>query len=89
MERHVAREKYDRFFIMAGAAVLVLGLLLYLCQNWAALDAVKKALSLRKIYDLPIFLMIIGFVLALRVHCRAGSTRAARSSSQLRISARS
>ena len=66
MERHVAREKYDRFFIMAGGAVLVLGLLLYLCQSLPALSAVKSALNLRKIYDLPIFLMIIGFVLGLK-----------------------
>ena len=66
MAKHVAREKYDRFFVMAGIAVLVIGALLYLCQTLPALSGIKSALSLRKIYDLPIFLMIIGLVLGLK-----------------------
>jgi len=66
MAKHVAREKYDRFFVMAGIAVLVIGAMLYLCQTLPALSGIKSALSLRKIYDLPIFLMIIGLVLGLK-----------------------
>ncbi|MBR0096727.1 MAG: galactose/methyl galactoside ABC transporter permease MglC [Synergistaceae bacterium] len=66
MAKHVAREKYDRFFVTAGIAVLVIGALLYLCQTLPALSSIKSALSLRKIYDLPIFLMIIGLVLGLK-----------------------
>ncbi|MBR0221083.1 MAG: galactose/methyl galactoside ABC transporter permease MglC [Synergistaceae bacterium] len=66
MAKHVAREKYDRFLVMAGIAVLVIGALLYLCQTLPALSGIKSALSLRKIYDLPIFLMIIGLVLGLK-----------------------
>lgn len=66
MAKHVAREKYDRFFVMAGIVVLVIGALLYLCQTLPALSGIKSALSLRKIYDLPIFLMIIGLVLGLK-----------------------
>ena len=66
MAKHVAREKYDRFFVTAGIAVLVIGALLYLCQTLPALSGIKSALSLRKIYDLPIFLMIIGLVLGLK-----------------------
>ncbi|MBR0044743.1 MAG: galactose/methyl galactoside ABC transporter permease MglC [Synergistaceae bacterium] len=66
MAKHVAREKYDRFFVTAGIVVLVIGALLYLCQTLPALSSIKSALSLRKIYDLPIFLMIIGLVLGLK-----------------------
>ncbi|MBR1672896.1 MAG: galactose/methyl galactoside ABC transporter permease MglC [Fretibacterium sp.] len=65
-EKHIARSRYDHFFCVAGIAVLVLGALLKMCQTVPALEGVKSALNLRRIYDLPIFLIIIGAVMALR-----------------------
>ena len=68
LERHVMRSRYNRSFRAAGIAVFALGALLKLAQSWSALESVKTALSLRRIYDLPIFLMIAGAVMAIRGH---------------------
>ena len=56
-EKSVARSKYDRFFFIAGLAILALGVVLKLCQAMPAL---------RRIYDLPIFLILIGAVMGLK-----------------------
>ena len=65
-ERHISRSKYDRFFCTAGIVILILGVLLKICQTVPALEGIKAALNLRRIYDLPIFLMIIGAVMAIK-----------------------
>ena len=56
-EKSIARSKYDRFFFIAGLAVLALGAVLKVGQSMAAF---------RRIYDLPIFLILIGAVMGLR-----------------------
>ena len=56
-EKTIARSRYDRFFFIAGLAILALGVVLKLCQSMPAL---------RKLYDLPIFLMLIGAVTAIK-----------------------
>ncbi len=65
-EKHVTREKYNSYFKIVGILILVIGILFYLAQTMPALDGVKKALNLRKIYDLPVFLIIIGLFVALK-----------------------
>lgn len=65
-EVRVARERYDRSVYMIGGGVLGLGVILEIFQKLPALSAVRSALRLGRIYDLPIFLMIIGAVLAIQ-----------------------
>mgnify|MGYP001001049080 CR=1 FL=1 len=65
-ERRITREKYNRFLRSSGASVLILGVILKAVQAVPALSGIKEALSLKSIYDLPVFLMIIGAVVALK-----------------------
>ena len=75
LERHVTRSKYDRSFCIAGIVILALGIALKLIQSVPALEELKAALSLRRIYDLPIFLMIIGAVMAAKGYLAASKHR--------------
>lgn len=65
-ERRITREKYNRFLRTSGASVLILGVILKAVQAVPALSGIKEALSLKSIYDLPVFLIIIGAVVALK-----------------------
>ena len=65
-ERRITREKYNRFLRTSGASVLILGVILKAVQALPALSGIKEALSLKSIYDLPVFLMIIGAVVTLK-----------------------
>ena len=49
-------------FSGSGIVLLVLGAALELAQSASFLAPVKEALNLRRIYDLPVFLMLIGAV---------------------------
>ena len=51
MAKNISRAKYDKFFSIAGIVILILGVALYFTH-------------IRKIYDLPIFLMLIGACVA-------------------------
>ena len=61
-ERRITREKYNHFLRTSGASVLILGVILKAVQAVPALSGIKEALSLKSVYDLPVFLMIIGAV---------------------------
>ena len=65
-EKRVLRTQYNRFFCIAGVSFLVLGVLLKLGQSAPFLASVGQALNLRRIYDLPVFLMLIGAVVGLK-----------------------
>ncbi len=51
MAKVISRAKYDKFFSIAGIALLILGVILYFS-------------GIRKIFDLPIFLILIGACVA-------------------------
>ena len=72
MEKRIPREKYNRFFRNSGVAVLALGALLKTVQ----LTGVPAWLPLRRIYDLPIFLIVIGAAVAMKAlrHPRPGES---------------
>lgn len=65
-EKRIPRTRYDRFFCIAGAVFLILGVLLKLGQSASFPALVGEALNLRRIYDLPVFLMLIGAVIGLK-----------------------
>ena len=65
-EKRVPRAQYERFFCLAGVFFLVLGVLLKLGQSAPFLSSVEEALNLRRVYDLPVFLMLIGATVGLK-----------------------
>ena len=65
-EKRVPRAQYERFFCFAGLFFLILGVLLKLGQSAPFLSSFGEALNLRRIYDLPVFLMLIGATVGLK-----------------------
>lgn len=65
-EKRVPRAQYERFFCFAGLFFLILGVLLKLGQSAPFLSSLGEALNLRRVYDLPVFLMLIGATVGLK-----------------------
>ena len=65
-EKRVPRAQYERFFCFAGLFFLIFGVLLKLGQSAPFFFSFGEAFNLRRIYDLPVFLMLIGATVSLK-----------------------
>lgn len=62
LEKHISRSTYYRWLCLCGAALAVVGALLYALKTEMILPGLEGGKALRRIYDLPMFLMLIGAV---------------------------
>lgn len=65
-EKRIPRSKYYFYFCVVGAALFVFGGLLYLAKSELFFTSLGHVVDLRRVFDLPIFLMLIGGVLGFK-----------------------